>query len=79
MGNTRVVGSIGRVTSLLSNDGHGLDTDHSLQGQVGLVANPVGQLPKSSQKRGPLSTHARDPAKSSVEIWFAGYSASSIR
>jgi hypothetical protein len=39
MGYSSIVGSIGRVAGLLCNYGHGLDTDHSLQGQVGLVAN----------------------------------------
>lgn len=39
VGNSRIVGRIDRVAGLLCNDGHGLDSDHSLQGQVGLVAN----------------------------------------
>lgn len=42
IGDSRVIGSIGCMTGLLGNDGHGLDTDHSLQGQVGLIANHVG-------------------------------------
>lgn len=42
MGNSRIVGSIGCVASLLGNDGHGLDTNHPLEGQVGLVANHIG-------------------------------------
>lgn len=33
---------------------------------------------KPNLSRG-LVTHAKDPAKSSVEIWLAGYKASSIR
>jgi hypothetical protein len=30
------------VTSLFSNDGHGLNTDHALECEVGLVANRAG-------------------------------------
>lgn len=37
VGNARIVGGIRSVTSLVCNNGHGLDTDHSLQSQVGLI------------------------------------------
>lgn len=38
-GDARVIGSIGGVASLVGNDSHGLNTDHALQCEVGLVAN----------------------------------------
>ena len=43
LGNARIVGSVGCVTRLVGNDSHSLDTNHALQGQVGLVANSTGQ------------------------------------
>ena len=43
MGDARIIGSVGSMASLLSNDSHGLDADHALQSQVGLIANHTGQ------------------------------------
>lgn len=41
--NAGEVGCIVAVAGQVGNDGHGLNTDHALQGQVGLVANHAGQ------------------------------------
>lgn len=41
-GDARVIGSIGGVASLVGNDSHGLNTDHALECEVGLVANHAG-------------------------------------
>lgn len=70
VGDAGEVGGIVAVAGQVGDDGHGLDTDHALQGQVGLVANHAGQSVDLQDMT--CSTHARDPAKSSVEIWLAG-------
>lgn len=70
VGNAGEVGRIVAVAGQVGNDGHGLDTDHALQSEVGLVANHASQSLKL--ERMTRATHANDPAKSSVEIWLAG-------
>ena len=51
-----------------ANGRHGFDTDNTLQSEIGLVAIHVSILQGHHGKM----TYAKDPAKSSVEIWFAG-------
>lgn len=68
--NARIVGGILAVAGHVGNDRHGLDTDHALQSEVGLVSNGTSQ--SQTRKRGKPCPYARDPAKSSVEIWLAG-------
>lgn len=41
--NAGIVGGILTVTGQVGNDRHGLDTDHALQSEVGLVSNHPGQ------------------------------------
>lgn len=43
LGNARIIGCVGCVARLVSNDSHSLNTNHALQCQVGLVANGTGQ------------------------------------
>lgn len=44
MSDTRVIGSIFSVAGAFSNDRHSLNTDHALEGQVGLISNYAGQF-----------------------------------
>lgn len=39
MGDAGIVGGIGGVAGLVGNDSHGLNGNHTLQSQVGLVSN----------------------------------------
>lgn len=41
-GDAREISSVGGVASLVGNDCHGLNTDHALDREVGLVANYAG-------------------------------------
>jgi hypothetical protein len=41
-GDSRVIGSVSSVTSLVGNDCHGLNTNHALECEIGLVANQSG-------------------------------------
>jgi len=78
VGEAGIVGGVVAVAGQVGNDRHGLDTNHALESQVGLIANHASQSFWSGNG-GLVGTHARDPAKSSVEIWLAGYKASSTR
>lgn len=39
VGDAGIIGGIVAVAGQVGNDRHGLDPDHALQGQVGLIAN----------------------------------------
>ena len=43
-GNSRVIGGVSSVTSLVGNDCHGLNPDNALECEVGLVANHAGKF-----------------------------------
>lgn len=67
------------MTGQGSNARHGFQGNYAFDSKVGLV--PVG-FDVSTQPIGDNNggnTHARWPAKSSVDSWFAGILASSIR
>lgn len=78
VGDAGIIGGVVTVAGQVGNDRHGLDTNHALESQVGLVANYASQY-FWLWNRCFVCTYARDPAKSSVEIWLAGYKASSTR
>lgn len=66
VGDPRVVGSVTAVIRHFAYNRHGLDSNHTLQRQVCLVPTNVRHINTAG------GTYANDPAKSSVEIWFAG-------
>lgn len=68
----RNLGTIGRILIILGDAAdcrHGFNSNNTLQGQIGLVTT-LDQYSSTTHYR--RATYAKAPAKSSVEIWFAG-------
>jgi hypothetical protein len=64
VGDGGVVRGIVSMASQIRDDGHGLDADHALECQVGLVtAVCISHAPSITSEH----TYTREPAKSSVE------------
>ena len=67
MGDPRVIGAVSRVAGCICDHRHSLDTDDPFEGQVCLIPSAKYEISGRWGRTG-MSTHDKDPAKSSVEI-----------